>query len=208
MRPPSEDEMDIDEMDIDDLPPVGAPILVDKIEYHKDGPQSVDNEDMVASHRRTSFQNPYTPFLDEHEFEFAFQLVKHGISKEAINDIMTLHTIKSNLPNGHFRSAYTLGKKIDNIEPDGIGKDWVMSTINYDAGSSETPYYWRDPIKVVKDLLQNPSYQEVLIYTPCKLTGKFSERMYGELHTGDWWCKLQVRTTINPRYPDTNLVYC
>lgn len=190
----SDMNIDEDEADIDDLPPVGTPILIDKIEYHKDGPQPMDDDtDMEAGHTQTGYPNPYTPFLDEHEFEFAFRLVKNGISKKAIDDIMRLHTIKSNLPNGHFRSAHTLGKKIDRVEPDGIGKHWIMSTIDYDVQNSETRYFWRDPMRVVKDFLQNPSYRNELIYTPCKQTGKFGERIYGELHTGDWWWKLQVK---------------
>ena len=152
----------------------------------------MDNEYAEAGRGRLSYQNPYTPFLNKDEFEFAFRLVKHGISKKAVDDMMSLNTIRSNLPPGHFKSAYTLAKKIDKIELDGIGKHWVMSTIDYDAESSETPCYWRDPVEVVKDLLQNPAYLNDLIYTPCKLTGKFGERIYRELDTGDWWWKLQV----------------
>lgn len=202
------DDMDIDDTDNDDLPPAGTPILVTTIEYHTDGPQPVDdNVVMVEGCRRSRYPNPYTPFLDEHEFEFAFRLVKHGISRMAIDDIMTLHTIKSNLPKGHFKSAYTLYNKIRDIEPDGIGQHWVLSKIDYDAENLETPYFWRDPMKVVEDLLQNPSYLDDLIYTPCKLTGKFGERIYGELHTGDWWWKLQVRSYNwqgNPKYANTD----
>ena len=191
MRSSSEDEMgtddlNIDNLDMEDLPPVGTPMLVDETEYHEDGPQPMDNDvDKESIRRQPSYQNPYIPFLDELEFEFAFRLVKHGISKKAIDNIMSLHTIGSNLPNKHFKSIHTLGKKINKIDPDGIGKHWIMSTINYNARSSETPYYWRDPLKVVKDLLQNPSYQNDLIYTSCKLSGKFGERIYGELHTVD-----------------------
>ena len=129
---------------------------------------------------------------DKDEFEFAFQLVKHGISKMAIDDIMALRTIKSNLPKQHFKSAYTLGNKIRGIEPGGIGEQWVLSKINYDAENPGTPYYWRDPMRIVEDLVQNPAYRDDLIYTPCKLTGQFGERIYSELHTGDWWWKLQV----------------
>ena len=51
----------------------------------------------------------------------------------AIDDLMTVHTVKSNLPKGQFKSTYTLGNKIGDIEPDGICKDWVMSTINSNA---------------------------------------------------------------------------
>ena len=80
----SEDEMDmsIGDQDIVDLPPVGTPILVDKTEYHEDGPQPMDHDYAEPRRGRLSYQNPYTPFLNVDEFEFAFRLVKHGISKK------------------------------------------------------------------------------------------------------------------------------
>ena len=191
------------ETDIDDGPPVGTPILVDTIESLEDGPQPMhSNVGIEVGRRRPSCQNPYTPFLDVDEFEFAFRLIKHRISKKAVDDIMSLRTIRSRLLKAHCKSAHTLAKKVENIEPDGLGKQWVMSTLDYDARGSETPYYWRDPVNVVRDLLQNPAYQNDLIYTPSKLTDKFSKRIYGELDTGDWWWKLQVRTTAVRAIPD------
>ena len=139
----SGDEMDMNTHDIDYLLPVGTPILVDKSERHKDGPHSVDNDvDIVA---RPSCQNPYPPFLDGHEFEFAFRLVKNGISKKVLDDIMPLHIMKSNWPTGHFKVAHILGQKIDSIDPGGLTKHWIMSTIHYNSGSPKTVYYWRDP---------------------------------------------------------------
>ena len=112
--------MEVDEGDINDLPPIGNAILVYTIESHTYRPQPVhDNVDIVG-YRQFRYPNRYAPFLDEDEFEFAFPLAKHGISKMAIDDIMSLPTVKSNLPKGHFQSAYTLGNKIQGIEPAGI----------------------------------------------------------------------------------------
>ena len=111
------------ETDIDDGPPVGTPILVDKIEFHEDGPQPMhSNVDIEVGRRRPSCRNPYTPFLDPDEFEFAFRLIKYEIRKKAVDDIMSLRTIRSSLPNGDFKSAYTLAKIVENIVPDGLGK--------------------------------------------------------------------------------------
>ena len=142
--------------------------------------------------RRSEYLNPYTPSLDEDGFDFALRLVKHGISKMAIDDIMALRTVRSILPPEHFKSAYTLRNKIWRIDPVGRGDQWVLSKVNYDTENSETPYYWRDPVKVVEDLLQNPTYRVDFIYTPSRLFRKSGERIYGELHTRDWWWKLQV----------------
>ena len=116
----SGDEMDMDTQDINNLSSVGIPILVDKTELHEDRPRLGDNDmDIMA---RPSYQNPYASFLDEHEFQFAFQLVKHSIRQKAIDNTMSLHIIKSNLPNEHFKSAHTLGKKLDSISPDRTAK--------------------------------------------------------------------------------------
>ena len=183
------DEMHTD--DPDDHPPAGTPISVDTNEYHLDGPQP-DNVDTVDMRRRSEYLNPYTPFLYEDEFDFALRLVKHGISKLAIDDIMALRTVRSNLPPEHFKSAYTLRKKIRCIDPGGIGDEWVLSMINYHTENSETPYYWRDPVMVVEDLLQNPTYWDDFIYTASRSFRKSGERIYRALHTGNWWWKLQV----------------
>ena len=111
------------ETDIGDGPPVCTPILVDTIESHDDGPQPMHSHvDIEVGGRQPSCRNPYTPFLDVDELEFAFRLKKHGISKTAVDDIMSLRTIRSSLPNGHFKSAHTLAKKVENIEPDGLRK--------------------------------------------------------------------------------------
>ena len=57
------------EIDIDDILPAGTLILIDRIEYHPDGPQPTDDSVDANTLRRSRFSNPYTPFLDEHELE-------------------------------------------------------------------------------------------------------------------------------------------
>ena len=82
--------------DPDDLPPAGTPISVDTIEYHLDGPQP-DNVDTLDMRRRFEYLNPYTPFLDEDEFDFALwrhQRRPHtyfGLYTRAIEESCLLH---------------------------------------------------------------------------------------------------------------------
>ena len=73
----------------------------------------------------------------------------------ATDDIMALHTVRSNLPLEHCKSTYTLWNKIRRIDPGGIGDEWVLSQTNWDSENSEIPYYWKDPVNVMEVLLQN-----------------------------------------------------
>ena len=55
----SDMNIDKDEPGIDDLPPVGKPILIDKIEYHEDRSQPMnDDTDMKVGHTQTGYPNP------------------------------------------------------------------------------------------------------------------------------------------------------
>ena len=136
------DIMEVDKSNIDNLPPSGNLILVNISKYHMVGPQPVyDNDDRNRQYRISRYPNLYVLFLDKDEFEFAFRLMKYGISKLAIDNIMSLRTIKSNLSKGNFKSPYTLGNNIRSIELCGIGEQWVLSKIDYNAGNLGTFYY-------------------------------------------------------------------
>ena len=52
----------------------------------------------------------------------------------------------------------------------------------------------RNPIKLIKELLQDPEWKDVLQYKPQKLyvDSECSERIYNEMWTGDWWWEMQV----------------
>ena len=91
----------MDESDIDDLLPVGNQILVNIIEHHADELQPVDHNIDMVGNRRSRYPNRYATVLDKDQFEFAFCLVKYGINITAIDDIMSLPTVKSNLAKGH-----------------------------------------------------------------------------------------------------------
>jgi hypothetical protein len=44
----------------------------------------------------------------------------------------------------------------------------------------------------------NPEFAQDLVFTPERHytdQGR-TERIYSEMHTGDWWCAVQVRNTI------------
>ena len=52
----------------------------------------------------------------------------------------------------------------------------------------------RDPMEVIKELLQNPEWKNDLQYVPQKLyvDSECTERIYNEMWTVDWWIEKHV----------------
>jgi hypothetical protein len=51
--------------------------------------------------------------------------------------------------------------------------------------------YYRDIIECVKLLLRHPPFRDSLIYSPIRQYNSFDERVYGDLHSADWWWRVQ-----------------
>jgi hypothetical protein len=49
----------------------------------------------------------------------------------------------------------------------------------------------RDIIGVIRELLENSTYGNNLVFVPCR-EWSGAERKYGEMWTGEWWWKVQV----------------
>jgi hypothetical protein len=54
--------------------------------------------------------------------------------------------------------------------------------------------WYRDPLEVLQELLENPAASEKNVYEPCRIYRKEDRscREYGEMWTGDWWWEVQV----------------
>ena len=74
----------------------------------------------------------------------------------------------------------------------GLGKEsWIHSEV--EMGGQKIPYYYRDPMNIVRFLLVQRAFRESLVYSPTMEYNEMGERMYGEMHTADWWWEMQVR---------------
>lgn len=59
----------------------------------------------------------------------------------------------------------------------------------------ETVELWkRDPVECVKELIGNPSFREVMSYSPERafVDEAGLNRIFDEMWTGDWWWNTQV----------------
>jgi hypothetical protein len=78
------------------------------------------------------------------------------------------------------------------------GPRWVGREIKPNHGTlvegSIATLFYRNPIKLVQELLQRPSLAESLDYTPTRVYAneEKTKRVYSEMSSGDWWWRTQV----------------
>ena len=161
-------------------------------------PGTVHNES--ADRLDEQFYQPdnWAPFDNEKEYRFAEWRVKHRISQTAVDELLKSPVFQGNHT---FTSAYAVFKKIDNMTYELGMQTWKSGKVSFDhanagnehsTASTGTPFFYRNPVTSFKFLLRQTAYKETMTYAPVKEYNEQNERVYSELHTGDWWWHMQV----------------
>lgn len=145
----------------------------------------------------TTQLNDWAPFDNEKEFRFAEWVVKHRISKTAVDELLKSPAFGGNHT---FTSAYSLFKKLDNMVYELGMHTWKTGKVSFnrsDTGNristtAYTSFYYRNPVTCIEFLLRQSAYKEHMTYAPVREYNDENERVYSELHTGDWWWRMQV----------------
>ncbi|KAG6822115.1 hypothetical protein H0H92_015207, partial [Tricholoma furcatifolium] len=77
--------------------------------------------------------------------------------------------------------------EIVTVKGDLIGEDGELMTENLEL-------WFRDPVEVVRELIGNPAFKEMMAYVPEQVfqDDACTERVFDEMWTADWWWNLQV----------------
>jgi len=115
-----------------------------------------------------------------------------SIDKMSKNNVGVKDELKASL-----KSNYCLRKMLDQME-DGLGADsWRRSQLDdivWNSQHAKEPikFWHRNIIECAKWLLRQPAYKEHLSYAPKQYYNDEGGRVYGEMHSGDWWWERQV----------------
>jgi hypothetical protein len=119
----------------------------------------------------TSSEDPYYPFANEEEFNFAELTTTNGLAGGVIQALLKCNCgLKDDLTHS-CKSNYHLWTKIDLME-DGLGvdsweKSWLENITWNEQHAREPIEFWhRDIIECTKWLLRQPAYAEHLSYVP------------------------------------------
>ncbi|KAJ7779093.1 hypothetical protein B0H16DRAFT_1878677 [Mycena metata] len=146
---------------------------------------------------------PWYPFESEDEWEVARWLMTSGLSQTKVEEHLKLKKVLQ-VREGmklSFHNNRAFLQRIDML-PD--GPQWrcypftlVGDEVDLEGKKKEqTVEMWcRDPVECVKELVGNTAFAKQA-YEPCRIfkrfaDGKYSNREYNEMWTGDWWWEIQ-----------------
>jgi hypothetical protein len=145
--------------------------------------------DTVRPGRSLNNLDPWTPFSSTYDFNLAKWFISSGTPQSRINEFFNsgLHGDSKS----SFTSAYTLHGTIRTMDVEMGQSSWTQGEVNYWSGPSE--FWYRDPITIVKFLLQQRTFVDELVYAPVKVFDAAGQQVFTEMHTGNWWWSTQVR---------------
>jgi hypothetical protein len=157
------------------------------------------DECMLAS------SDPHFPFANEEEFNFAEMVISEKFSAKSIDKMLKDSVGLKEEIKASLKSNYCLRQKLDRME-DGLGaSSWRISHLenivwNGQHAKVQIKFWHRDIIECAKWLLRQPAYAKHLSYAPQQRFEEEKRRVYGEMHTADWWWERQVRTLPSNEY--------
>lgn len=137
---------------------------------------------------RAMTDDPWSPFSSEDDFNLASWLVRSKVAKSQIDAYFAEGL--GGTEGRSFRSAYTLRKHLDVLDPFGGYLEWAEAVI--DDGRHAATLYYRNIIDCVRYLIRQVAYKSDMVYAPIREYDSSGERLYSEMHTADWWWDTQV----------------
>jgi hypothetical protein len=128
----------------------------------------------------------WSPFSSEREYRFAEWVVMNRITKTPFDTLLKLDADQP------VTSSHLLLKRIDIMTYDLGMQIWKTGTVSFKRSNPAglpvyTGLFYHDPIDYIKFLLRQLAYKDQLTYGLKKEYNEMGERIYSEIHTGDWW---------------------
>ncbi|KAI0060629.1 hypothetical protein BV25DRAFT_1789248, partial [Artomyces pyxidatus] len=156
-------------------------------------------EEKVARDRRRR-RNIWAPFSCKFEWDIVQWAKMRGPTSTAFTELLKIEGMYERLELS-FKSAAEMNNLIDEL-PDRPG--FKCEEIGIDGETYEV--YFRDVMECVRELYGNPEFAQHMAYAPERhfADDEMKNRLYGEMHTGDWWW--QVQTILEERCPGATIV--
>ncbi|KAF8443552.1 hypothetical protein BDZ91DRAFT_754570, partial [Kalaharituber pfeilii] len=166
--------------------------------------------------------HPWAPFRTAKDYELAYEFWRDGSTKSHIDHILEkgldgdATTFQSSreirelsiLANKYY-GCLVRTSRLMNVKPGKPVRHWTTWR-DFSHPSIGTVYY-RDIFECVKLLLKHPPFTDHMHYAPIQLFNDEGERIFGDIHTADWWWSTQStlppQSTIELRWEKSSLAW-
>ncbi|KAI0054641.1 hypothetical protein BV25DRAFT_1816783 [Artomyces pyxidatus] len=154
---------------------------------------------VTTNHRRR--RNIWAPFSCKFEWDIVRWAKMRGPTSTAFTELLKIEGMYERL-NLSFKTAAEMNDLIDDELPERPG--FRCEEIEIDGETYEV--YFRDVMECVRELYGNPEFAHYMAYAPERhfADEEMKNRLYGEMHTGDWWW--HVQTILEQRQPGATVV--
>ena len=92
--------------------------------------------------------------------------------------------------------SYCTPNKLNSIV-DGLHGHLSFQFEDFDIGNESLRFHFRDIVGCIRAIYGDPEFAQDLVFAPERhfLDHERTQRVYSEMHTGDWWWSKQVCNT-------------
>lgn len=114
----------------------------------------------------------------------------HGPSSRAVSELLAIPGLTEKLGLS-FKNPRELNRIIDTQIP-AVRPPFIRTQVEVDTQLYD--FFFRDIIKCIRALFGDPEFAPFLVFKPEKhfSDDKHTNRLYHDMHTGDWWWWTQV----------------
>ena len=139
----------------------------------------------------------YYPFKSQEDYAYSEWFTTSKISQTQINNFLRSPILNDPAQDRFsYANAEEWKRRVSQV-PHGIQEDkWIRQGITIrktidDIQGVTSVIYYRDIIMILRFLLGHRAFEQNMTYAPVRLTNQRGERVYGEMHTGEWWWSKQ-----------------
>lgn len=155
------------------------------------------------SERQITLDTLWYPFRNGYEFQLARWMMDSNLSKASIDKFFNLGLAREPPKNFDdtegvcYTSAYTLSNILDIIDPDLSITSWKLMAVDH-VGTGLIEFRYRSLETMIRHIFKQPSHADYMVYKPVKEFDSNGYRLVSEMHTGNWWWRMQVSTLKPP----------